>query len=39
MSFQAYIDNIRAKTGKEPAEFRQLAADKGFCVDGGLRPG
>ena len=39
MSFQAYIDNIRAKTGLSPAEFRKLAADKGFCEGGTLRPG
>jgi Domain of unknown function (DUF4287) len=30
MSFQAYIDNIKAKTGKSPAEFKALAKDKGF---------
>jgi hypothetical protein len=34
MSFQAYIDNIRAKTGKTPADFKQLAAEKGL-----LKPG
>ena len=26
MSFQAYIDNITAKTGKTPEEFKKLAA-------------
>jgi Domain of unknown function (DUF4287) len=30
MSFQAYLDNIKAKTGKGPEEFRKLAAKKGF---------
>jgi hypothetical protein len=30
MSFQAYIDNIRTKTGKGPADFRQLADKKGL---------
>ena len=30
MSFQAYLNNIKAKTGKGPAEFRQLAEEKGF---------
>jgi len=30
MSFQAYLDNIEAKTGKAPEEFIQLAKDKGF---------
>ncbi|MBO0938628.1 DUF4287 domain-containing protein [Fibrella sp. HMF5335] len=34
MSFQAYIDNIRAKTGKGPDEFAQLAQEKGL-----LKPG
>jgi hypothetical protein len=34
MSFQAYIDNIKAKTGKTPEDFRQLAAAKGL-----LKPG
>jgi hypothetical protein len=28
MSFQAYIDNIEAKTGKTPDDFRALAAKK-----------
>ena len=30
MSFQAYLDNIEAKTGKTPADFKLIAADKGF---------
>jgi len=30
MSFQAYIDNIKAKTGKSPADFKKLATQKGF---------
>lgn len=30
MSFQAYIDNIKAKTGKSPDEFKKLAEKKGF---------
>lgn len=30
MSFQSYLDNIKAKTGKSPADFRKLAAQKGF---------
>jgi hypothetical protein len=30
MSFQAYLDNIEAKTGKAPEEFIQLAKQKGF---------
>jgi hypothetical protein len=38
MSFQAYLDNIEAKTGKSAADFKKLAAQKGFTVDGKLKP-
>jgi hypothetical protein len=34
MSFQAYIDNIKLKTGKTPAYFKLLATQKGFLKDG-----
>jgi hypothetical protein len=34
MSFQAYIDNIKAKTGKTPEDFRKIAEKKGL-----LKPG
>ena len=34
MSFQAYIDNIRAKTGKTPKDFGKLAAAKGLTRHG-----
>ena len=30
MSFQAFIDNITAKTGKTPEDFRQLAQQAGL---------
>lgn len=30
MSFQAYLDNIEAKTGKTPNDFIALAKEKGF---------
>lgn len=30
MSFQAYLDNIKAKTGKTPAHFEKLAEKKGL---------
>ncbi|MEI8203419.1 MAG: DUF4287 domain-containing protein [Bacteroidota bacterium] len=33
MSFQAYIDNIKAKTGKTPADFKNLEEKKGFIID------
>jgi hypothetical protein len=39
MSFQAYIDNIQAKTGKGPDDFRKLAAQKGFVESGQIKPG
>lgn len=34
MSFQAYIDNIKTKTGKSPEDFKKLAEAKGFLADG-----
>ncbi|QEH32318.1 hypothetical protein OJF2_07880 [Aquisphaera giovannonii] len=37
MSFQAYLDNIQAKTGKGPSDFRRLADEKGFMSGGKLR--
>lgn len=39
MSFQAYLDNIQSKTGKTPAQFRSLAAGKGYADAKGLKPG
>lgn len=30
MSFQAYIDNIKKKTGESPDDFKKLAENKGF---------
>jgi len=33
MSFQAYIDNIKAKTGKSPADFERLADKKGLLKE------
>lgn len=38
MSFQAYIDNIHAKTGKTPADFKKIAEEKGFITGGELNP-
>ena len=34
MSFQAYLDNIKAKTGKTPADFKRLAKKKGLLEPG-----
>jgi hypothetical protein len=39
MSFQAYLDNIQAKTGKSAADFRKLAAKNGYADAQGLRDG
>ncbi len=39
MSFQAYIDNIKTKTGKTPADFKKLAEQKGFLNKGKLVEG
>lgn len=39
MSFQAYIDTIRAKTGMGPDDFARMAAEKGLTRDGKLAPG
>jgi len=38
MSFQRYLTNIKTKTGKGPEDFRQLAKEKGFTLDGKLNP-
>jgi hypothetical protein len=39
MSFQAYIDNIKAKTGKTPEDFKKLAAKKGFLEKDKIKTG
>jgi hypothetical protein len=36
MSFQAYLDNIKTKTGKSPEDFKQMAEQKGFMKNGEL---
>jgi hypothetical protein len=38
MSFQAYLDNIQAKTGFEPEAFVTQAEAKGFIINGALNP-
>ena len=38
MSFQAYLDNIQSKTGLTPVDFKKLAEEKGFIVNGELNP-
>ena len=39
MSFQAYLDNIQAKTGHGPEQFKRLAAAQGFTDGDGLKAG
>jgi hypothetical protein len=34
MSFQAYLDTVKAKTGKTPADFAKLAAARGLTKHG-----
>ena len=34
MTYKAYIDNIKAKTGKSPMDFMVLARKKGFVKNG-----
>jgi hypothetical protein len=36
MTYKAYIDNIQAKTGKTPEDFRKLAQEKGLIKYGEL---
>jgi Domain of unknown function (DUF4287) len=38
MSFQAYLDNIKTKTGKSLGDFKKLAEKKGFLKSGKLVP-
>ena len=39
MSFQAYINTIKKKTGKSPEDFRKLAEKNGFTKNGEIKPG
>lgn len=34
MSFQAYLDNVKAKTGKTPDDFAKLASQRGLDKHG-----
>jgi hypothetical protein len=36
MSYQAYLNAIKQKTGKGPADFRALAEEKGFTKNSEL---
>jgi hypothetical protein len=39
VSFQAYLDTIRSKTGKGPEDMQALSDARGFSEAGRLRPG
>ncbi|HKT21676.1 MAG TPA: DUF4287 domain-containing protein [Nitrososphaerales archaeon] len=36
MTYRAYIDNIKAKTGKTPEDYRKMAREKGLEKYGDL---
>jgi Domain of unknown function (DUF4287) len=36
VTYKAYIDNIQAKTGKSPEDYRKMAAEKGLVKYGEL---
>jgi hypothetical protein len=36
VTFQAYLDTVKAKTGKTPADFKKLAEEKGLATHGEL---
>ena len=39
MSFQAYLDNVEAKTSKSADELRTIATQRGLADERGLAPG
>jgi len=39
MSFQAYLDNIKAKTGNGPDDFKRIAEQKGYLQNGQVKAG
>ena len=39
MSFQAYLDNVQAKTGKSPDELKALAETAGLIAGDDLKAG
>ncbi|WP_374392061.1 DUF4287 domain-containing protein [Sphingopyxis sp.] len=39
MSFQAYLDNVEAKTGKSAEDLKAIATEKGLADANGLTPG
>ena len=39
MSFQAYIDNVEAKTGQSAADLKAIATERKLADENGLAPG
>lgn len=39
MSFQGYLTNIEAKTGRSPDQFRQWGMERGFSTSQGIAEG
>ena len=39
MSFQAYLDNVKARTGKTPEDLAASASDAGLLSDGQITEG
>lgn len=39
MSFQAYLNNVEAKTGKSAEALKAIAIEKGLADENGLAPG
>ena len=39
MSFQAYLDNVEARTGKSAEALKAIAIGKGLADENGLAPG
>ena len=38
INLQAYFVTIKKKTGKTPADFKKLAEQKGFVINGAIKP-
>lgn len=38
MSYQGYLNSIKAKTGQSAGDFKRLAEEKGFSANGKLNP-
>ncbi|WMT87886.1 DUF4287 domain-containing protein [Pelagibacterium sp. 26DY04] len=39
MSFQGYLNTIKAKTGQGPDDFMRMADERGLSENGRLKPG